>query len=221
MNRIHYLPYQDYRRLFDGRSPDRPVVDHLITVFTGAPTVRRGGAGAAARSGPRVFRPAVVGVALVAAGGLVGGCTAVQSAPGGQSQCRAEHLSPPYQNVDHCDPEAVVEAAVGVVLDYDRYGGPAQAFHAALPLIDPAFAAAAQEAALLWAPAALRGSRVDSVQVTPDDHPPDQSTTAHRTVAVALSRAAATAGAELVVHATAKRETPVQGWRLSHLVAGS
>ncbi|MEV3965889.1 hypothetical protein AB0M34_34330 [Nocardia sp. NPDC050193] len=159
-------------------------------------------------------------MALVATGGLMGGCAAAQSPPGGQSQCRVEHLRPPYQNVDHCDPEAVVEAAVGVVFDYDRYGGPAHAFHTALPLIDPTFAAAAQESALLWAPAGLREARVDSVQVTTDDHPPDRATTVHRTVAVALAfrRAAAPTGAELVVHATAKRDTPVQGWRLSHMV---
>ncbi|WP_280459510.1 hypothetical protein [Nocardia carnea] len=221
MNRIQCLPHPDYQSVCGRRSADGPAIDHLANGFTSEHSVRRGDAGVAARRDPRVYRHAVFVVALVATSGLIGGCAAGQSPPGDSSQCRAEHLRPPYQNVDHCDPEAVIEAAVGVVFDYDRYGGPAQAFQAARLLIDPAFAAAAQESALLWSPAGLRGSRVESVKVTADDHPLDRTTTVHRTVALALRRPATPTGAELVVHATVKRRTPVQGWRLSHMVVGS
>ncbi|MGW6332185.1 hypothetical protein [Nocardia rhamnosiphila] len=135
--------------------------------------------------------------------------------------CRHERLDPPYQNIDVCNPVSVLTAVTAEVFDYASYGGPEQAFHAALPLIDPEFDSAAQDVAPMWARMVPVGARVVSVQITADDHPPDTETATHRIVVVALRRAEDRTPTELVVNAVVARATPTAGWRLSQLTVAS
>ncbi|MET7772081.1 hypothetical protein [Nocardia sp. NPDC005366] len=164
-----------------------------------------------------------ISVALTATGCATTGIPADPVVTG--SDCGTEGLAAPFEQVDPCDPEQVLTAALRAVFGYrpDVQADPADALDAARPLLDDRFAADAAASALVWSSVTTalwqqwrhdRVPVVTTVRVRPDDHPPDTATQVARVVSVDIDAPVSDPGA-FAVYATATRIGTGTGWRLS------
>ncbi|MBF6215952.1 hypothetical protein IU487_33680 [Nocardia puris] len=162
----------------------------------------------------RTATTAMLAAAVLAA--VVAGCGhSAEPERGGRSSCGAARFEPPYAEVDPCDAEAVMLAAVPAVFTYTPGADPARrAFEAASPLLAPDFARRARAAAVARAPVAAatwRAWRAGAVlvrahaRITADDHPPDTPVTVSRVLAVELRPADTSPVIPMTVYTSATR----------------
>ncbi|WP_435592140.1 hypothetical protein [Nocardia sp. bgisy118] len=142
-------------------------------------------------------------------------------------QCRADRFAPPFHELDPCQAEAVLTAAVSTIFGYRsrEHADQRGAFRAAYPLMDPRFADQAEPSALVWAPITAEQFQAwqrddteltTSVRVSEDDHGPDTATTADRVLAVSVEPAGQ-ARIVFAVYAHAWRVSASSAWLLTGL----
>lgn len=161
---------------------------------------------------------------------LIGGCATDSAGLPDihRTDCRAASFAAPFDHLDTCDGEAVLTAAVTAIFTYrpEEQTSPADALHAALPLLVEDFAAGAETGAMVWGPATTadwQRWRRDGVPVgvaafvRADDHPPDSATRIARVISVDLQTPEPDPPV-FAVFATATRERAGSGWRLSGLL---
>lgn len=140
--------------------------------------------------------------------------------------CPVAGFGAPYEHIDPCSAEAVVQGAVAAVFDYRPADDtdPHAAFSRARPLLRDRFAAEAAPAAAVWAPITTsqwqrwrdhQTQITTTVEVTADDHPTDTAATADRVLAVHLQPAQEPT-VTFTVYASATR-IPGGPWLLSGL----
>ncbi|WP_249643847.1 hypothetical protein [Nocardia sputi] len=147
---------------------------------------------------PTTFIAAAVVVAAFAATG----CSTIPAHDQTERDdvCPAAGFATPYEHIDPCSAEAVLQAAVAAIFDYRPAGdtGPRAAFTRARPLLHDRFATEAEPAAAAWATITTsqwqrwRNQQTPittNVLVTSDDHPADTAATADRVLAVRIHSA--------------------------------
>ncbi|WP_280426684.1 hypothetical protein [Nocardia carnea] len=149
--------------------------------------------------------------------------------PSGE-RCPAAGFTTPYEHIDPCSADAVLQAAVTAIFDYRpaEDTDPRAAFTRARPLLQDRFATQAAPAAAAWAPITTNQRQrwrdhqtpiTTTVIVTGDDHPTDTAATADRVLAVHIQPAHEPA-VVFTVYASATR-IPGGPWLLSELGARS
>ncbi|MGS2807705.1 MULTISPECIES: hypothetical protein [Nocardia] len=144
-----------------------------------------------------------------------------------QNNCYAKGFTAPFDQVDPCDAEQVLTAALGAIFGYrpSEQADPTAALASARALLEDRFAARAASSALVWAPvttAVWQQWRTDRVRVATtarvlaDDHPPDTATQVARVVTIDIDAPVSDPSA-FAVYATATRDSVEMPWLLSGL----
>ncbi|MEU6190811.1 hypothetical protein [Nocardia sp. NPDC047038] len=145
----------------------------------------------------------------------------------GEINCHGKDFAAPFDQVDPCDAEQVLTAALGAIFGYQpgEQADPTEALASARALLEDRFAARAASSALVWAPvttAVWQQWRTDRVQVATtarvlaDDHPPDTATQVARVVTIDIDAPVSDPTA-FAVYATATRDSVETQWLLSEL----
>ncbi|MGI5219458.1 hypothetical protein [Nocardia sp. CA-290969] len=140
--------------------------------------------------------------------------------------CAAARFTAPYEQIDPCSAELVLQAAVAATFRYRPADDPdpRAAFARARPVVQDRFAEQADPAAAVWAPITTSQWQrwrdqqtpvTTTVHITGDDHPPDTAATTDRVLAVRIQPAHEPAVA-FTVYANATR-SPCGPWLLSGL----
>ncbi|WP_067837283.1 hypothetical protein [Nocardia lijiangensis] len=141
--------------------------------------------------------------------------------------CRADRFASPFHELDPCQAEAVLTAAVSTIFGYRprEHADPRAAFRAASALMDPRFAERAEPAALVWSPITAEQFQrwqhegvelATTVRITADDHPAATATAtaASRVLAVTV-QPEDQPGIEFAVYAHASRASDASAWLLT------
>ncbi|MFI9508592.1 hypothetical protein [Nocardia sp. NPDC052566] len=162
---------------------------------------------------------------IVLSAAVVGCADPAVTSPPTRPPCVLEAGFTPASDPDLCSVEQVLRAAIERIFAYQpsHHVDQRVAFGAALALMDPEFAAAAEPAAPavspitrhLWQQWATDGVTVHArARVTADDHPVDTSTHASRVLAVSLTPSDGAVIA-FTVYATVTRSLPSAPWLMS------